>query len=365
MCVIAIKTAGVAMPSMEEIKAMWNANPDGAGFMYPENGMVHIRKGFLELEDFIKALGEFEISHTNVNDIPMVMHFRIGTHGAKTSAECTHPFPVSADDLMLTATELSVPLAYAHNGIISSIPTDDKLSDTMMYGKIILASLYNSDPNFYKNEATQWLIEQTINDSRMCFMDGNGVITKVGQWTTDAKTGLIYSNTHFKFYMYDWYDGFPSRRRVSSLGEYTDFSSYSGYGYRDGFGSTWEGYGDYEDDYNPIRDVIEESTKKIKSSRYCDKMDKSGNVYKKLSQNAMLVDYDDMWYSIVDVWAGSACSDIYVDQDGYVYYYDDGMFYSADEFYMAYDLNDDGILDPVFAEAPVSKVKATKVKVKG
>ena len=42
MCIIAAKPAGVAMPSRDTIRTMWDSNRDGAGIMYVEGNNVHI-----------------------------------------------------------------------------------------------------------------------------------------------------------------------------------------------------------------------------------------------------------------------------------------------------------------------------------
>ena len=56
MCIIAIKEKGVAMPDLETLNNMWNNNPDGAGYMFPFDGKVHIRKGFMSLKSSLKTL---------------------------------------------------------------------------------------------------------------------------------------------------------------------------------------------------------------------------------------------------------------------------------------------------------------------
>ena len=48
MCIIVAKEIGIEMPSMETLERCFQANPDGAGFMWADGKMVHIRKGFME-----------------------------------------------------------------------------------------------------------------------------------------------------------------------------------------------------------------------------------------------------------------------------------------------------------------------------
>ena len=93
MCIIAIKPAGITMPATTTIENMWYNNRDGAGFMYATGGTVHIEKGFMKLKSLKTALKRLETSIDVVNT-PIVLHFRITTHGG-TAAENCHPFPVS------------------------------------------------------------------------------------------------------------------------------------------------------------------------------------------------------------------------------------------------------------------------------
>lgn len=93
MCIIAVKKAGIAMPDSKVLDEMsWNNN-DGAGFMYLHEGMVHIRKGYMKFLDFSNAIKDID-NDIGLKDRPVIMHFRIGTHG-KNVPENTHPFPVS------------------------------------------------------------------------------------------------------------------------------------------------------------------------------------------------------------------------------------------------------------------------------
>ena len=55
MCVIAIKKAGVDMPTHTKIQNMFKRNSDGAGFMYAVENEVVIEKGFMTLRDFNNA----------------------------------------------------------------------------------------------------------------------------------------------------------------------------------------------------------------------------------------------------------------------------------------------------------------------
>ena len=210
MCIIAIKEAGVAMPDLQTLNNMWENNPDGAGYMYPKDGMVHIRKGFMEFEDLKNDLDKLAKA-IDIKSTPIIMHFRIGTHGVRRNPANTHPFPVSKRRDELKALRFETKIGVAHNGIISSMEHDPDISDTMMYTLKVLAPMKSGNRKFYKNKHLLNLVENTIEGSRMCFMDGEGYISRVGDWTEDKDTGMIYSNGTYAYSLWGGY--FPKRKK--------------------------------------------------------------------------------------------------------------------------------------------------------
>lgn len=194
MCIIAIKPAGVKMPATTTIENMWHNNSDGAGLMYAAGGTVHIEKGFMTLKDFKAALKRLEES-IDVTNAPIVLHFRITTHGG-TSAGNTHPFPVSEKLPLLQMTKCRAPLAVAHNGIIDIKPSRKDVSDTMEYIINQLAPLYQLKKDFYRQPAGKKLVYNAIK-SKMVFLDSAGNIETVGDFIT-GDDGILYSNASYK-----------------------------------------------------------------------------------------------------------------------------------------------------------------------
>jgi len=194
MCIIAIKPAGIKMPATSTIENMWHNNSDGAGFMYVKGGNVHIRKGFMTLAALKSAIKKLE-KEVDVVNTPIVLHFRITTHGG-TSPGNTHPFPVTEKVPLLQMTKSKAPLAVAHNGIINIKPSQKDISDTMEYIISQLAPLYQLKKDFYRQPAGKKLIYNFIK-SKMVFLDGAGRIETVGDFITD-KDGLLYSNNSYK-----------------------------------------------------------------------------------------------------------------------------------------------------------------------
>ncbi len=229
MCIIAIKPAGVKLPADDTIKNMFTNNPDGAGFMYAHGGTVNISKGHMKLKDFKKTLSQLKKT-IDITAVPMILHFRITTHGG-TSAGNTHPFPVTDKLPLLTAERLKTPLAVAHNGTIPIEPLKKDISDTMTYIAEQLAPLYQLKKDFYKQPAGLQLVYNAIR-SKMAILDGNGYIATVGDFT-DGPDGLKYSNTSYKartiYYKWDIWD-YAIDWHDSAYGRYmTWLSSDDGY----------------------------------------------------------------------------------------------------------------------------------------
>ena len=216
MCIIAAKAKGVAMPDDQTIENMWYGNSDGAGFMYAENGKVYIRKGFMEYSQFRKALDELAAPH-DMTQLPLVMHFRITTHGGTKPANC-HPFPITDSVGVLSKLETKCRVGVAHNGVIDITPRKG-ISDTMEYIASQLAPLSRAVPEFYKNKH---LIEMIYNatGSRLAFLTRDGSIYTVGDFIEDG--GMLYSNTSYRYsrswrdFNYSWLKSDISSREYES-----------------------------------------------------------------------------------------------------------------------------------------------------
>jgi hypothetical protein len=220
MCIIAIKPAGIKLPADTTLENCWYNNPDGAGFMYAASGTVHIQKGFMALKDFKSAIDKLKKS-VDVTNTPMVLHFRITTHGG-TAPGNTHPFPVTEKLPLLQMTKSKAPLAVAHNGVIGIKPSQKDISDTMEYIVSQLAPLYQLKKDFYRQDAGKKLIYNFIR-SKMAFLDGAGRIETVGDFTR-GDDGLLYSNSSYKartvYYNWDLWDDYSLEWYDSKYGKY-------------------------------------------------------------------------------------------------------------------------------------------------
>ena len=196
MCIIAIKTKGIELPSEDTLEHMWFRNPDGAGLMYNRNGKVYIEKGFMHYDSFLNRLKTLDQKY-NLKESSVILHFRITTHGG-TKPENTHPFPVTDNVGMLKKLMCKTTLGVAHNGIIDIKPRKG-ISDTMEYVASQLGPLYKGAPDFYRNKNLMTMVSNAI-DSKMAFMNGKGEIFTIGKFVEDG--GMKYSNTSYQPYTF-------------------------------------------------------------------------------------------------------------------------------------------------------------------
>ena len=212
MCIVVYKPKNIDMPSEEILRECFDRNPDGAGYMFPEDGKVIIKKGFMNFKAFYAS-----VMMDYDKKLPFVLHFRIQTQGG-VNQECTHPFPISKNMIDLRQLDCECNFGLAHNGIIgltskSSYSTyydynshqyryDYKrpdYSDTMKFITDYL-SLIIKKKDWYKDEDTLTLIEELAGHSnKFAIMDGDGHTTLIGNFIEDG--GVMYSNGSYEPYI--------------------------------------------------------------------------------------------------------------------------------------------------------------------
>lgn len=190
MCVIAAKPAGVKMPTAEQMKVMWYNNPDGAGIMYAKDGKVHIDKGYMKLADFlsrVEALGKT----VDLDQIPVVLHFRIASAGGVCPEHC-HPFPLTSSEYLIRRLCCDCEVGIAHNGTIHGYG-NSFLSDTMQYIMLQMLPLSKAVPRFYENQYALEMIVNSTKGSWMVLLTGEGKLITIGDFFIE-RGGIYYSN---------------------------------------------------------------------------------------------------------------------------------------------------------------------------
>lgn len=207
MCIICVKPTDTLFPSEQTLKNCFDNNPDGAGFMYANEGKVHYKKGYDTFKKFYDALNASR--KVTGDNVPYVMHFRIATQGY--NKECTHPFPLSSKMDNLKKLKGICNIGVAHNGIIS-LTTNHYVkdhSDTMEFITEYLSLLIRSY-NWYEDAKTKALIEKLMvkSSNRLAILDKHGVVNLLGDnWVLDKETKCYFSNNT---YSYKKYSGFNS-----------------------------------------------------------------------------------------------------------------------------------------------------------
>ena len=176
MCIAIANFKGKPL-SDEQLSNCWSNNPDGAGIMYKEDGILKVYKQLHHLDRFIKKYKEV------INLSNCLVHFRVVSRGTKNLSNI-HPFMVNKD------------LGFIHNGTIHSMPNDPELSDTQLLNTGILKNL---PKGFTENDATMVLLEEFVGLSKLVFMDKNEVFTIINEDKGDyCEAGNWYSNNSWK-----------------------------------------------------------------------------------------------------------------------------------------------------------------------
>ena len=241
MCVIAFSPKGTDIPTKQQIKKMWNKNPDGAGYAYVnKKGKVVFKKGFMSLSDLMAEL-EAPERFKNTN---FALHFRIGTSGKNDKATC-HPFPVSNNFGDLRKTEGEADSVLFHNGILSDGGITSPLaSDTQDF----VVAMYPMFKKFNKSKARDFFIEELIEGNRVLVLYKNNAFKMFGKWEKDGD--IWVSNLNYQ-YSYSWYG--------------------SGY------------YGWYEYGYNPYEDDDDDMVLQAKTiNEERDKSDKAQDLWREV-----------------------------------------------------------------------------------
>ena len=191
MCIICVSPRKVRQPSLATIKTMFQHNPHGAGYMFARDGIVHISKGYMDVESYIEAL---RAEHFTAKDA-VVYHFRISTQAGVNPA-MTHPFPLSNKLAHMKALDVECRCGVAHNGIIrlTTDPTNKEYSDTALFIADYLSEIIRCSEDL-KDENVLELVHRLAR-SKLAIMDGSGYVATVGSFINEK--GLLFSNDSYR-----------------------------------------------------------------------------------------------------------------------------------------------------------------------
>lgn len=248
MCIICCSPAGIPQPTVDQLRAMFDNNSHGAGYMVARNGKVEISKGYMTFREFMHAI---RYEHFTAAD-PVVYHFRISTQAGVTPA-MTHPFPLSKHIEDTKLLECAADVGVAHNGIIqlTSDPRDLEYSDTAHFVAKYLAYMVRDRDDLMDHQLLG-SIQRLIGWSRLAIMDKTGYIATVGDWITE-RSGLLFSNNSYSAKQPAWASPHSRQFRLQA----DDETQYDEGDY------TCEGEGDELDEDEPDEEYTDEEIEEI------------------------------------------------------------------------------------------------------
>lgn len=180
MCIIVHRKPGHTIP-LDLLKECQRENHDGWGIMTCVDGRVQTING-LDLESFLKAYALYS------DDVELAIHFRWKTHGA-IDLKNTHPYKIfSLDD------NDPKDLWVMHNGIISiSQQGNYDMSDTWHWIQRVCRPLLSRVPDLMEDERLKSILENTVDSSRLLFLDSDGKYTYIHEGNWVNKYGCSFS----------------------------------------------------------------------------------------------------------------------------------------------------------------------------
>jgi len=171
MCIAILKPKDVKIDN-ETLRNAWDANPDGAGFAFAQDGKIMAFKSMDE-DTFIGRLN----SAMNKANTAFMIHFRIATQGT-INLDNAHPFAVNKN------------LFFCHNGIIPNMPKSREISDTRFFNMDILQKL----PFKLNNKTHDTLIANAIGYSKLIFLNSSEEYQIVNEHLGTWQAGAWHSN---------------------------------------------------------------------------------------------------------------------------------------------------------------------------
>lgn len=190
MCLAIYKPSKLKIPE-RNLRAGFEANNDGCGICWAQDGQLHVEKGMLTWDAF---LGLYQ----GAEEFPMLIHFRKATHGKKNEDNC-HPFLFKDKD--------GNDLALIHNGVIPIKCAEEGYSDTWHFVKKVLEPIVSQRGVPIDDQSLSWFVRVSIGTDKIAVMNRNGGVIifneEKGNWDdTDGPDGLKgkvwYSNYSFR-----------------------------------------------------------------------------------------------------------------------------------------------------------------------
>lgn len=179
MCIAIYNESGTI--SRDKLNNCWDGNPDGAGLaFFDKNHKLQIVKELTSKDLFIQL---YEQAREENPEAPMLVHFRIATHGGVDLDNC-HPHKIDDDNVFI------------HNGMLSGYypRATDVHSDTVEFKKRVLQEI-----EVVYNETVQHLLEEIIGGgNKLILLNKGGFAMICNEYLGEWHEGNWYSNTSYK-----------------------------------------------------------------------------------------------------------------------------------------------------------------------
>lgn len=172
-----------ALLSFDIIRNSFENNNDGAGLLYIDGGRLAVVKETASAKAFYKKYKAIR----EKNALPMLLHFRIGTHGHFADYNL-HPFLVNSQ------------IGFVHNGVIRISEIDARYSDTNHFNRLVLQTMKNPARIFKDGSNEAALVSHFCgSSSKLIFLNAAGDFRifneAAGHWD---KAGNWFSNSTYK-----------------------------------------------------------------------------------------------------------------------------------------------------------------------
>lgn len=220
MCILVIKQKGVKFPTMKQVQACCDNNPDGFALSYSHKGKITTYKTMSKKEflDYYKRVMDLPYK-----EVSMILHARIKTHGSIGIKNC-HCWESDG-------------MSFAHNGILS-IKNRGDLTDSETFFRDIFLPIWRKGKSWKQAEGA---INAVIGSSKFGFLEKNGEIHHYGVF--QKENDILFSNSSYipRTYVKSTYSKGVGFSQYGSLGNGRAFYN----GIASGWGSNWEDWEDF------------------------------------------------------------------------------------------------------------------------
>lgn len=187
MCIAIVNQRNSFIPKVQ-LQNAWDNNNHGAGIAYVDNGVVMTYHEPSNFNDFYE---EYQFIR-ELTDSPILIHFRIATHGK--GSDMLHPHSVTEGRVSLI-----------HNGVIRGLG-DLVVSDTREFAEM-LSKFYPDNVDFLEHPGIEAMALALLdNTNKVAFLDWRGEVRILNDHlgTYDKDGNWFSNNSHKQLNSFVW-----------------------------------------------------------------------------------------------------------------------------------------------------------------